>query len=163
MSAGPVVRRAEVVVAGIGNDLRGDDGVGPAVARRVARHGPPPRVAVCALDDPLELLWAWEGCHLAVVVDATCSGAAPGTVRVIDLGRAGVTGRSGVQSTHALGVASVLALARALGRAPRRVVLVAVEGAEFGPGRGLSPAVAAAVAEAAARVVEVGLEARPCA
>ena len=163
MSAGPVVQVTDVVVAGIGNELRGDDGVGRAVARRVAGGGLPANVAVRVVDDPLDLLWAWEGCRLAVVVDATCSGTTPGTVRVVDLGSTEVTGASGVHSTHALGVASVLALARALGRAPGRVVLVAVEGAEFGPGRGLSPAGAAAVDEAAARVVEVGVGARPCA
>ena len=163
MSACPLVGPPDVLVAGIGNELRGDDGGGRAVAHRVARGGAPATVAVRALDDPLELLWAWEGCRLAVVLDATCSGVAPGTVRVVDLGAAEVAGGPAVHSTHALGVGSVLALAGALGRAPGRVVLVAVEGAEFGPGRGLSPAVAAAVDEAAARVVEVGLGARPCA
>lgn len=151
---------APAVVVGIGSELRHDDGVGPAVARLVGVAVPGAAIKVHAAADPTELLDAWEGARLAVVVDATRSGATPGTVRVLELGDgaggadAGRVG-GGVSGTHAIGFGATLALARALGRAPARVVVVAVEGAEFGAGVGLSPAVAAAVPEAASRVLEI--------
>ena len=48
-------------------------------------------------------------------------------------------------STHAFGVPEAIELARSLGRLPARVTVIAIEGADFSPGDGLSPRVAAAV------------------
>ena len=66
-------------------------------------------------------------------------------------------------STHGIGLAGVLRLARAVGHAPGRVVVVGIEGDDFGRGPGLSPAVDAAVPGAVRRVVELISEVRPCA
>ena len=69
------------VVVGIGNPHRRDDGVGPAVAARVAaRRLPGVRVIDCAAE-PAALLEAWAGAPLAVLVDAV-SGGVPGRVRL---------------------------------------------------------------------------------
>jgi hydrogenase maturation protease len=57
-----------------------------------------------------------------------------------------------LSSTHALGVAEAVGLARALGCLPGRLIAYAVEGENFAPGAGVSPAVAAAVEEVATRV-----------
>jgi hydrogenase maturation protease len=86
-----------------------------------------------------------------VVVDATRSGEAPGTVR--RLPRAAPALRAPA-SSHALGVSQALALAEALGRAPRRLELV---GVEAGDGTGLTPCreVERAVPGAVALVREV--------
>lgn len=155
--------RHPIVVAGLGSDLRGDDGVGLAVVRALAGQAGIP-ATLCAPGDPTSLLDRWTGCELSVVVDATRSGTAPGTVHVVPLvpgdgsgsGQAAqvaqVARMASSASTHALGLASALALAEALGRLPRRVVLVGVEGECFEPGVGLTPAVADAVPEAVAQV-----------
>ena len=55
------------------------------------------------------------------------------------------------QSSHQFGLADAVETARALGRLPRRLIVVGVEGERFGFGEGLTPAVAAAID----RVVEV--------
>ena len=162
-----------VLVAGIGNELCGDDGVGPAVVRRLAQE--PAMSASSAVtrvvEDPFDLFELWAGTALAVVVDATTSGAAPGSVRVVDLdveqvegdARRGAAGRATPTSSHGFGLASALAMARALGRAPGRVMLVGIEGAGFEIGTPLSPAVAAAVPDAAALVRRLVEELRLCA
>ncbi len=65
----------------------------------------------------------------------------------------------GLASTHAFSVPDALELGRALGRAPRRVVVIGVEGAAFGMGDPLTPAVEAAldgVAEAVLGELEAG-------
>jgi len=142
------------VVVGMGNEYRCDDGVGPVVARQVAsRLVGTGRRDVEVLDgvpDPLDLLGRWDGAALVVVVDAVRSPDPAGTVSVVDLGdRTG----DGTTSTHGLGVATAVRLARALGQAPDRVVVVTITGDDFGRGTDLGPAVADAVPDAVDHVL----------
>ena len=61
---------AEIVVVGLGNSYRSDDGVGIAAA--VALNGlalPGVRVLI-GIAEPISLLEAWSGAKLAVVIDA---------------------------------------------------------------------------------------------
>lgn len=145
------------LVVGVGRPDRGDDAVGPAVARAVAELGLAD-VTVLVHEDPTDLVLLWEGRDVAVVVDAVLSGRSPGSVVVTEagLGQGAMPARTWGQSSgagsHAFGIADAVELARALGRLPRRVVLVGVEGAAFGPGAPMSEAVAAAVPAALTRV-----------
>jgi hydrogenase maturation protease len=136
--------RSSVVVIGVGNPLRRDDGVGWAVAD-AARRQLPPEVAIVESDgEASRLLDAWTDHDLAVVVDAVCSGAEPGTIHVWD-GNAEIAHGAPPAGTHALGLAAATALGRALERLPARLVIVGVEASETGPGHGLSPSVAGAI------------------
>jgi hydrogenase maturation protease len=126
-----------VLVIGIGNLDRGDDGAGCLVARRVG--------GIDAGADPLALLEVWDGNDDVVVVDAMVSGAAPGTVRWIDPSAEPLPAGLGATSTHALGLAEVVALARVLGRLPARLRVVGIEAADCRRGAPLTPAVGAAV------------------
>lgn len=153
-----------VVVAGIGSEYRRDDGAGPLVAAHAVDAAGVGR-AIGPLADPLDLLGAWDDADLAIVIDAVRSGSAPGTLRVVDLsgGTDPPPAPAGTTSTHGIGLAGVLRLARAVGHAPIRVVVVGIEGEDFGRGIGLSPAVDAAVPAAVRRVVELMSEFRLCA
>lgn len=145
--------RRMVVVAGLGSEYRCDDGVGLVVAHRVAE------IAAAAIDvgpieDPLDLLGRWDGASLAVVVDAVQTGAEPGTVHTIEL-RANGDGEvpppggeprgEPAVSTHGIGMLGVLRLAEATNSAPERVVVVGVEGQDFGRGQNMTAAVESAV------------------
>jgi hydrogenase maturation protease len=147
----------QVVVAGLGSEYRGDDGVGLAIAAKVAELAGDV-VDVGPIADPLDLLGRWDGVELAVVADAVRSGAEPGTIWVIDLDDDAETpaggARTGATSSHGIGLAGALRLSRAVGQAPARVVAVGIEGADFTQGSGLSPAVARAVDVAARRAVD---------
>jgi hypothetical protein len=78
-------RAASVAVVGVGSPDRGDDGAGPAVARRVERAvGGTAGVTIVAGTDPLHLLDAVAGVAEVHVVDACRSGAPPGTVHRLD-------------------------------------------------------------------------------
>jgi hydrogenase maturation protease len=80
------------------------------------------------------------------IVDAVSSGAPPGTVHELEAGGEPLPVRLfGSSSTHALGLAEALELARSLGRLPARVRVLGIEGARFDYGRGLSPEVEEAV------------------
>jgi hydrogenase maturation protease len=141
-----------VILIGVGNGWRGDDGAGLALARRV-RELAPPGVEVREVDgDATALMDAWSGAEHVVVVDAAQSEAAPGTVRRFDAGATALPVRALRSSTHAFGVSDAVELARALGRLPDRLEVYAIEGASFTAGERLSPAVERAVAELASEL-----------
>ena len=136
------------LVIGLGAPDRGDDAVGAAVARAVADRLP--GVAVVDHEDPTGLLDVWAGHDPVVVVDAVRSGAPPGTVHRLATPPPG----SGPGGTHAIGLAEMVEIGRALGRLPDRLVVVGVEAGGFDHGAPLSAAVAAAVPAAADLVCE---------
>jgi hydrogenase maturation protease len=139
-----------VILIGVGNAWRGDDGAGLAVARRV-RELSPAGVEVREVEgDATALVEAWSGAEGVVVVDAAESGAPPGTVRRFDARTRPLPVGSLRSSTHAFGVSDAVELARALDRLPARLDVYAIEGASFTAGERLSPAVERAVDELAA-------------
>ncbi len=139
---------------GVGDPERGDDGAGIRAARLVrARLGARVRVAECA-GGAAELLEAWDGAARVIVVDATLSGAEPGTVCRLDAARGPLPAGLVAGSTHGLGVAEAVELARVLGRLPRALVVYGVEGRSFGPGAARSPGVEAGIRAAARAIVE---------
>ena len=136
------------LVIGLGNPDRGDDAVGVQVARRVAAERLD--VHVLELDDPSEALDAWAAADTVVVADAVSSGGNPGDIHVVDaVARTLPAGSWAAGGTHALGLAAVVELGRALGRQPTRLVLIGVEAGRFDHGAPMSDAVAAAVPGAA--------------
>lgn len=125
------------VVIGVGNALRGDDGAGIEVASRVR--------GIACDEEPSRLIEAWEGADSAVLVDTVVSGAAPGTIHRFDASDGPIPARVLRSSTHAIGLAETIELARALGRLPQSVVVYGIEGANFEAGAPLTPEVEAAV------------------
>lgn len=155
------------LVVGVGNDDRGDDGLGPLAARLLAatlasrraegrareRADPPPGLEVVPwTGDPLGLLDRWAGFDRLVLIDAVVSGAAPGAIR--RFGPDAPFAHSAEASTHGLGLAEALALGRALGRLPSRIEVWGIEAVEFAAGAPLTPAVAEAVLALVARLGE---------
>jgi len=134
-----------VLVIGVGNEYRGDDAVGLAVARRL-RESPMPQVAVTeATGEGGRLIEAWSGYGAVVIIDAMRSSAEAGTVRRVDVTSEPAPACFSHRSTHAIGVIDAVEVARAMGRMPGPVILFGIEGACYGAGAALSPQVAAAV------------------
>jgi hydrogenase maturation protease len=146
-----------LLVIGVGNELRGDDAAGIAVARRLRERTD---LDVRELQgEPTGLLDAWHGRDAVVLVDTMRSGARPGAIRRIDASQTRLpAGLGGSTSTHAVGLADTVELARTIGRLPRRVVVYAIEGRGFEAGAPMSDAVRSGIDELAARVLS---EVRP--
>lgn len=135
--------RDEIVVIGLGNTYRRDDGVGVVVAAALDELALPGVQVVTGIADPTALLEAWSEAKLAMVIDAAVSPAsAPGRVRRCTLDD--VAAREGL-SSHSVDVRGAHALGRALGRVPGALVLFTVDAADTGHGLGLTPRVAGAV------------------
>jgi hydrogenase maturation protease len=152
-----------MVVIGVGNPYRGDDGVGPAVigllkARRVAGA-----VLTRSLGEATDLIDLWSGADLAILVDAVlASPAHPGRVHRLAVHRS-PTERTRAASSHGLDLGEAVELARVLGRLPGELVLYAVEVERVDHGLGLSPAVAAAAARLAEQIAAELADRRPLA
>ena len=153
MTGGPGTDRRPIVVIGVGNEFRRDDGIGPEVLSRLRGRAPDGVRLVTSDGEPARMIEAWTGAWLAVVVDAVLADTPnPGRLHRIVVDRAlGADARP--VSSHGLGLGESIALARALDRMPERLIVHAVEAAEAGYGVGLTPAVAAAADALAAAVL----------
>jgi hydrogenase maturation protease len=141
----------DVLVIGIGNDFRRDDGVGFAVAAEIAHRRLPGVRVMTATGEPASILEAWTGVPLAVAVDAAMGeGATPGSIR---RWMPGDNDQPAVLSSHALGLPQTYALGRALGRIPQKLVVLTVDVEDISHGLTPSPAVAAAVPAAVEAVL----------
>jgi hydrogenase maturation protease len=142
------------LLIGVGNPYAGDDGAGRAVARRLlARNDCAIEVSQCT-GEATSLMSTWTGFDDVILVDA-CQGAGPpGSIHCF--GPEEVDRLASLQhaSTHSLGVAAAIGLARALGSLPSRLVIYAIEAGHSHEGAGLSPEVDHAVHEVVALVMQ---------
>lgn len=153
MSAGGPVSPRKVLVVGLGNPDRGDDGFGAQVVRDLAGRLPPDVSVRTCRGDVLNLVDTWAGFDALICVDAAAPMQSPGRVHRIDLAEQALPREMCIASSHAMGLAEAVELARALGQAPGDMVVYAIEGVRFETGEGLAPEVAAAVASVAERVI----------
>jgi len=140
---------AEALVIGIGNPFRRDDGAGPIVAEKLARHGVDARVHS---GDGADLIDQFALVPRVVLVDATRSDAIAGTLSDFDALQEALPKELFNYSTHLFGLAEAVETARVLGLLPRALRVIGIEGKGFGPGEGLSPPVAAAVEDLVSRL-----------
>lgn len=136
--------RPAVVAIGVGSERAGDDAAGLEAVRRVRASG---RVATHELQGDLTgLLDLWRGYEAAVLLDAMRSGAPPGSVRRLCVGRDPLPrGLRAGSSTHAVTLPDAIELGRTLGQAPPHVVVYAVEGRCFRAGAEMSAEVSSAI------------------
>lgn len=148
---------APIVVIGIGNRYRRDDGSALLVLAAIAGRLPAGVDAFESDGDPTRLIEAWTGADLAVVIETVRNGSPPGRVAVVDddalVGAA--AGAGGGQGSHSLGLLEAIALGRAVGRLPGRLRVIGIEPEDLGWGDRVTDAVAAGVEPAAALVLDV--------
>jgi len=135
----------DIVVIGVGNEFGGDDAAGLLVARRLKEivHG-----GVIVLEhsgDGAALMELWEDAESVVLIDASGSGAVPGTIQRFDASAKPLPARSVRHSSHAFGVPEAIETSRALKQLPPHVIVYAIEGRNFAAGAPVSPEVEAAI------------------
>lgn len=115
-----------MLVAGFGNVLRGDDGFGVEVVRRLQDRGAPPGT-VCLEIGTGGVALAQElmtPCDRLVIVDAMTRGGKPGDLYVLRVDRVGAAKSVDM---HMAVPARVLELASSMGTLPREVFMVGCE------------------------------------
>jgi len=147
-----------ILVIGVGNRDRGDDGAGLEVARRLCARRPWGAVVRESPGEIVGLLEAWRGYRRVVLIDAASSQAGrPGRVHRFEAHRSPLPALTLSTSGHSLGVAEALEMARALGCLPESVIVYAIEGETFSLGAPLSTPVRQAVRRVERRVLrEIG-------
>lgn len=152
-----------MLVAGMGNDLLGDDGFGIVVLRRFEAAGMPDGVRVyesgiAGIGLVQELM---DGYESLVIVDATDRDAEPGTVFLLEADVPApeeLTEESRQEflaDTHLTVPSQALTLARALDILPLTVYILGCQPKECGLGMGLSEPVERGVGEAVERLMEL--------
>ena len=144
------VKAPTILVIGIGNYYRMDDGAGLLVARKLReqlaqnKHKTRVRVLECT-GGTLELMDLWAGADHVVLIDAVSSGADPGTIFHLDAHTHAIPSSLFHFSTHGFNLADTIELARLLNKVPPRLMIFGIEGLDFGQGHGLSEDVAVAI------------------
>lgn len=147
-----------ILIIGVGNPDRGDDGAGHAaiaalrarIAPRANNHAP---TLVEHSGESTSLVEVMQGFERVVIIDAADFGEKPGSYRSFDAREAALPSELMEMSSHGFGVPQAIELARALGTLPQRCSVYAIQAATFEAGAPLSPAVANAVDVVAAKII----------
>ena len=139
---------AKALILGLGNTLRGDDGVGAAVVAALRDHELPPQVDVIDGGTPgLETVLIWRGYDRVIIVDAAEMGMQPGKwKRFLPDDAIFPSSNNKLKGTlHNAGLAEAVALAEALELLPRELVFYCVQPAYTGWSRVLTASVDATI------------------
>ena len=138
---------ARTLVAGVGNIILGDDGVGPEAIRHLGHHYDG--------DDGVRVVdYGIGGMHLAydlledwsalIIVDALPDRGSPGSLHVFEADHESLCAEA-VLDAHGMDPGAVFASLRALGGTLPRSLVIGCEALDTAEGIGLSPPVRAAL------------------
>ncbi|MEN1680140.1 MAG: hydrogenase maturation protease [Planctomycetota bacterium] len=156
--AQPQTSKAETLIIGCGNLLRGDDAVGPVLVRRMWDRGLPNGVH-CADGGTggMDVAFQMRGVERVILVDACESGSEPGAL--FQLPGEEVENLPPIEGVnlHAFRWDHALAFARWLLKDdyPRRVTVYLIEGCGFNVGEPLTPEVDLAIDRLVERLFDV--------
>lgn len=143
-----------VAVVGLGNLILSDEGVGVHVVQRMAAaYVFPDDVAIIdGGTSAIDLLDQLVDAEHLVFIDAARTGGPPGRVVELEGAQLPAWFRQRM-SPHQIGLADLLATLSLMDRAPKSVTLIGIEPESMALGTTLTPAVAAAMEEAAGRAL----------
>ena len=127
-----------MLIIGVGNEMRGDDAAGLVAARAFHALGVS---AVESDGDAASLMQLWKNQPEVIVIDATRSGALPGTIHRFDAHLEPLPAAMFGFSTHRVGLPEAVELSRVLGELPAKLIVYGIEGESFEINRTISPRV----------------------
>ena len=143
------------LVIGLGNPLRGDDGVGVRAAQALRTRTLPENVEVAdGGTRGLDLVNLMEGWPRVILIDASHVGRTPGEFMRFTLDEVRLLGDDDPLSIHDAGLREALLLAQVLGVLPEQVIIYGVQPAHLVWRDGLSQEVEATLPELVDAVLE---------
>jgi len=131
----------KLLIIGIGNEMRRDDGLGRHVARSLGQREVPGMVVLESGGEGTSLIELWEGHDQVVLIDAFSSDSTPGLLHSIDASITEVPQQLFNASSHAFGIAEAIEVSRRLDILPGTLLIYGIEGEDFSYGTGLSQSV----------------------
>ena len=133
---------ADLIIVGIGNPFRGDDGAGWAVIDGLQKKASGSSIKlVKQRGDIGDMLEIFEKYRRVYLVDACSSDELKGSWQRIDLHQEAIPLESSQTSTHGFGISQAVALANNLGLLPEKLVLHLISGSSYSISNTLSPPV----------------------
>lgn len=127
----------KILVIGIGNPFRHDDGIGPAIIKILQTENNPNFDLFDGGTDGLALLDKIAEYEKAIIIDAVQILEAPGIVRSFTPTEAKIKVKSDVLSTHGFGLAEVLKLMEEL-NIKTKIKIIGIQPKNINFGEGLS-------------------------
>ncbi|MFN8007795.1 MAG: hydrogenase maturation protease [Terriglobia bacterium] len=120
-----------MLIIGYGSEFRGDDAAGLLVARRLRELGLNAREHI---GDGFALIELWKSATEVVLVDALTPQENPGRVWFWDGRQAPLESEWLHSSSHLVGIAEAIEMARLLDALPEKLWIYGIEGKQFQPG-----------------------------
>jgi hydrogenase maturation protease len=133
------MKKEKTLVIGIGNEFRSDDAAGLIAAKEIRGLGLKDVEVMESNGDGAALIDAWTGREHVILIDAVLSGALPGTIHRIEIGKSIIPAEFFKFSTHLFSIPQAIYLSASLGKLPEKILILGIEGCSFDSGKELSP------------------------
>lgn len=134
-----------IIIVGIGNQYRGDDGAGWAVIDGLPASVGSSIKLVKLRGDIAALIEIFSSYAKVYVVDACLGSSLVGTWQRIDLHQQAIPNENPQTSTHGFGLSQAISIAKNLDQLPEKLILYALSGDTYGFCDTLSPPVVKSV------------------
>ncbi len=128
----PLRSASDILIIGIGSEMRGDDAAGLLAVRALRSMNVPPSVSTAEMSgDGTSLIDLWRGFSQVILIDAVTAGLPPGSTIQMDLSGEIPSGTFFGASSHSVGIAQALAISLALDELPPSVILYGIQAGNF--------------------------------
>ncbi|MBS3905061.1 MAG: hydrogenase maturation protease [Simkania sp.] len=143
-----------LLVIGIGNPFRGDDGIGWAVVAALMGKVPAEIQLRKSRGDIAELIELFSMYRAVYLIDACRMDAAPGVWQRIDAHLQPLLLDNTQTSTHGISISQAIALAKTLHQLPSTLIVYAINGDRYNISTTLSPPVAQVIDTVAEHILK---------
>ena len=132
--------KTPILIIGLGNRYRRDDGVGLLVAEKIRASNYDGVKVVDGISDGAALMETWSEAEKVFIIDAVKFGASQAAVYRFDALRENLPGEIfSRNSTHSFNLIESIELAKSLRKLPHSLVIYGIKGYDFSSGVGLTP------------------------
>lgn len=133
--------KPDILIIGIGNPYRYDDGVGFFVIDQLDNFKNQALEILRVKPDGYSLLEIWKDRELVIMIDAARGIGPVGTIKHFDALKENIPSKLSPVSSHSLSLPETIALGKTVNQLPKKLIIFAIEAGDLGYGTELSPEV----------------------